>query len=300
MSKPPQRDGVGASTVQLPPGDWPNLLDFLDARFADVGRAIWQQRFARALVLDSDGEPLGVDAAYRSGQRVHYYRELPPEVPIPFSAEVLHRDGELVVVDKPHFLPVLPSGRYVQETLLVRLRRELGIDALTPLHRIDRDTAGLVLFSCNPATRGTYTQLFAQRAVEKTYEALAPALPQHTFPLAVRSRLVRGEPFFRTQTVDGEANSETRIEIAERRGALNLYRLYPHSGRKHQLRVHLASLGAPIVNDPLYPDVIDVADGDYSRPLQLLAKELRFADPLTGAPRHFVSRRRLDAATAAT
>lgn len=293
MSRPPSRDGVGASTVQLPPGPWARLLDFLDARFADVGRQTWQQRFARRLVLDAQGQALAEDAVYQPGQRVHYYRELPPEPPIPFAAEILHRDDELLVVDKPHFLPVLPSGRYVQETLLVRLRRELGIDTLTPLHRIDRDTAGLVLFSCNPATRGAYTQLFAQRAVDKVYEALAPALPELRFPLTLRSRLLRGEPFFRTQTVDGEPNSETRIEVAETCGALSRYRLYPRSGRKHQLRVHLASLGAPIVNDPLYPEVREVADGDYSRPLQLLARELRFRDPLRGIERAFRSRRQL-------
>jgi tRNA pseudouridine32 synthase/23S rRNA pseudouridine746 synthase len=294
MSAPlPTRDGVKPSTLVLPQGAWPSLLDFLATHFNDVGREAWRSRFARELVCDASGHALREDTPYRVGLSVHYYRELPPEVPIPFSAQILYRDDHLLVADKPHFLPVLPSGRYLQETLLVRLRRETGIDELSPLHRIDRDTAGLVLFSCCAASRGAYQALFTQRTMQKTYEALAPLLPLERFPLVYRSRLVRGEPFYRTHEVAGEANSETRIEIAETRGAVARYRLFPLTGRKHQLRVHLASLGAPIVNDPLYPDIRSAAPDDFTHPLQLLARELRFVDPLNGRLHGFSSRRSL-------
>lgn len=289
--KPPPREGVGASTVRLPPGRWSCLLDFLVQQFADVGEGNWRSRFARGLVLDEQHQALPVDAPYVAHARVHYYRELPPEPVIPFSARILFRDEQILVADKPHFLPVLPSGRFVQETLLVRLKRETGLAELTPLHRIDRETAGLVLFSCQAATRGRYQALFAQRAVEKTYEALAPMLPQRSLPYTHKSRMVEGEPFFRMREVPGEANSETRIELLARRGDCNLYRLLPVTGRKHQLRVHLAALGAPIMNDAMYPQLQTRAPDDYSQPLQLLARGLRFVDPLSGVLREFASER---------
>jgi tRNA pseudouridine32 synthase / 23S rRNA pseudouridine746 synthase len=290
---PPVRDGVGASHVRLPEGDWPTVLAFLCARFAGPGAEVWRQRIARGLVTDDCGAPIAADTPYRAGLRVRYYRELEQETPIPFDAGILYRDAHLLVVDKPHFLPVLPAGRYVQQTLLVRLKRALGLDDLVPLHRIDRDTAGLVLFSVNPATRAAYQQLFPRRAVDKTYEAIAPALPDRSQPQIRRSRIEAGEPFFRMREVDGTPNSETRIECIETRGARARYRLTPVTGRKHQLRVHMAALGAPIVNDPFYPELRAVAEDDFSQPLQLLAKSLAFEDPLSGERRTFESRRQL-------
>lgn len=283
--------------MQLPPGTWPSVLAFLCAQFPNVDEAQWRSRFTRGLVTGNDGEVIDADHPYRSGDRIRYYRELAQETPIPFEAEVLHRDAHLLVVDKPHFLPVIPSGRYVRETLLVRLRHALGLDDLVPLHRIDRDTAGLVMFSLNVDSRAAYQALFPRREIAKTYEALAPACPTLAAPRLHRSRLVPGEPFFRTREVDGEPNSETRIERTALHGTNALYRLEPVTGRKHQLRVHMAALGAPIVNDPFYPDIKAVEDGDFSRPLQLLARALAFVDPLTGERRRFESRRQLSGAS---
>lgn len=289
----PLRDGVGAGHVQVPPGPWPTLLDFLCERFPAIDRDVWRSRFERGLILDALAQPFSPSTPCRTGMELRYYRELEAEPRIPFEAQVIHRDEHLLIADKPHFLPVMPAGRYVQESLLVRLRRSLMIDHLVPLHRIDRGTAGLVAFSTDPRTLGAYQSLFRTHAMIKVYEALAPALPDTAFPLTRRSRIIEGEPFFRMREIEGEPNSETRVEVQERRGDRVLYRLYPITGRKHQLRVHLAALGAPILNDPLYPDLrIDAAD-DFSRPLKLLARALVFDDPLSAKRIRFRSRQTL-------
>lgn len=284
-----------ASTLQLPPGRWPTLLDGLCARFPRVDRGQWQDRFARGRVLDAERHALSADAPYRVGQTILYFREVIDEPRIPFEETVLHVDQHLVVADKPHFLPVAPTGRHVRETLLTRLVGRLGIRELVPLHRIDRDTAGLVLFSGDPHSRRAYQDLFRQRRLEKRYEAVAPALPGCVFPLLRETRLVKSEPFFRMQEVEGDANTRTRIEVLAAEEEWWRYALYPVSGRKHQLRVHMAALGAPIRNDPYYPDLTAQDPDDYSRPLQLLARGLSFVDPLSGQERKFESRRELEA-----
>lgn len=280
------------STLHLPQGDWATVLECLCAHFPAIAREVWLQRMARGLVLDAEGAPLGPQHGYRVGMRVHYFREVAAETPIPFSEQVLHVDEHLLVADKPHFLPVMPAGEYVEQTLQARLAKRLGNADLVPLHRIDRHTAGLVLFSTNRDSRGQYQALFRERLMDKHYEALAPALPEQAFPLLRKTRLEAGEPFFRMQEVAGTPNSETRIEVIERLGALWRYALYPVTGKKHQLRVHLAALGAPICNDPFYPEVSaeQGAPDDYGRPLKLLARGLAFVDPLSGESRRFESR----------
>ena len=284
-----------ASTLQLPPGPWPTLLEGLCARFPRIDREQWLDRFARGRVLDAERRTLPADAPYRVGMTILYFREVINEPRIPFEEIVVHVDEHLVVVDKPHFLPVAPTGRHVRETLLTRLVARLGIKELVPLHRIDRDTAGLVLFSADPHSRGAYQDLFRLRRIEKRYEAVAPALPGCVFPLVRESYLVKSELFFRMREAEGEANAQTRIEVLAAEGEWWRYALYPVSGRKHQLRVHMAALGAPIRNDPYYPELGAVAPDDYSRPLQLLARGLAFVDPLSGLEREFESRRELEA-----
>ena len=285
--------GLAASRLQLPPGPWRIVLDCLCTRFPAIAREVWIDRFARGLVQDAGGAPLPVDAPYRLGAEIRYFREVVDEKLIPFQETLLHVDAHLVVADKPHFLPVTPAGGHVRETLLARLVQRLGNPALVPLHRIDRDTAGLVLFSVNPATRGAYQALFRQRRIHKRYEAIASALPALAFPLVHASRLEAGEPFFRMHEAEGRPNSETRIDVIERAGASWLYALEPVTGRKHQLRVHMAALGAPIHNDRLYPQLMPAAVDDYARPLQLLARSLEFVDPLSGEERRFESQLRL-------
>ena len=280
---------IPPSTVHLPPGPWRTVLDCLCDRFPGIARRQWLDRMARGRVTDAHGAPLTPLTPYREGMGVRYYREVADEPAIPFQETVLHVDADLVVADKPHFLPVTPAGGYVRQTLLYRLTQRLGNPDLVPLHRIDRLTAGVVLFSADPATRPAYQALFRERRIAKTYEALASPLPAAAFPLVRHSRIERGEPFFRMREVPGAPNSETRIEVIERGAPWWRYRLTPVTGRKHQLRVHMAALGAPIAYDPLYPQLADPAPDDPQRPLQLLARALAFVDPLSGEPRRFDS-----------
>jgi tRNA pseudouridine32 synthase/23S rRNA pseudouridine746 synthase len=276
---------------------WASVLDFLDARLPKVGRAVWAERLANGGVLDESARALAPDAPYRGGARLFYYRDVPDEVVVPFEASVVYQDAHLVVADKPHFLPVTPGGRYVQQTLLVRLQRQLGLPQLAPLHRIDRETAGLVLLAVNPAERGAYHALFSGRTMHKTYEAIAPATDAWTWPHTRRSRIVEHPTdFYRMNEVAGEPNSETRIDVLERRGDWARYALEPVTGKRHQLRVHMNALGLPIVGDQLYPTVLHGPDEeeDFSVPLRLLAKGMAFTDPVTGENRQFESGLSLD------
>lgn len=279
-----------ASTLYLPPGSWLTVLDCLCDHFKAISREHWLDRIARGRVLDGQGHPIAIDLAYREGLRIHYFREVPDEKVIPVQESILYADEHLVVADKPHFLPVTPAGEYVEQTLLRRLIRRLDNPHLVPLHRIDRHTAGLVLFSANPETRSAYQALFPTRQIEKHYEAIAPALPELAFPRVHKSRLVDGQPFFRMQEGEGPSNTETAIEVREQNGELWRYGLYPVTGKKHQLRVHMSALGAGICNDPFYPEVLPDAADDYANPLKLLAQGLRFIDPVTGQERTFDSR----------
>ncbi len=290
----PTRDGVGPSCIGLPHGDWPTIAAFLVERFPAMSPAAWQARIEAGDVVDEHGEPVTPTRRYRSPLRVYYYRTLEGEPRIPFEEEVVFRDDELLVVDKPPFVPVIPTGKYLHESLLVRLKRKLGLDELVPLHRIDRNTAGLVMFSVRRQTRGAYQALFPARRIEKHYEAVVPWRPgAPALPAVYRSRLVDDAHFMQVREEDGEPNSETRIALAEASDAHALLRLSPVTGRRHQLRVHCMALGMPIVNDPIYPVLLPPDSDDFERPLQLLAKSLAFDDPLSGRPRRFTSPRSL-------
>ena len=290
----PVRDGIGPSFLWIPEGQWDNLRQFLVERYPAVDPADWDARMARGDVVDAHGAALGPASAVKRGMCIFYYREIEAETRIPFDEQILYRDEHILVVDKPHFLPVTPAGRFLRESLLVRLKCSTGLNDLVPLHRLDRETAGIVLFSHNPASRGAYQALFRERAIDKVYEAIAPVNPALQFPMTRRSRIVTGTPFFRMQEEEGEINAETRIEMIDRRGEIATYRLQAITGKQHQLRVHMAALQMPIQNDDFYPDALPCKGDDFSRPLKLLARSLAFDDPLSGERRTYASNRTLE------
>ncbi|WP_309065751.1 pseudouridine synthase [Microbacterium sp.] len=309
MASPlPVRDGVGATRLHVPmEGPWPTVGAYMAERFFHLDPERLLRRFDRGEIVARDGSALTRETPLGAHEFVWYYREPPVERDIPFEIEVLHQDRDLVVADKPHFLPTTPGGKYLQNSALVRLRRLLGIPELTPIHRLDRATAGLLMFSTRPETRGAYQLLFENRRVEKVYEAVSalpvgwdpgsPALAGRRFPIVYRNHIekLRAQVCVRVDD-EREPNSETLIELLGWDDRVLHTQLRPHSGKMHQLRVHLAALGAGILNDGFYPELLPEAPDDFGRPLQLLARELRFEDPLTGEERDFRSRRTLQEA----
>lgn len=289
----PTRDGISPSLVWLPHGPWKTLGDYFTVRFPMVSAESWADRMSRGEVVDNSGVTLSLDSPFRTGACVFYYRQRRDETPIPFEEKILFLDGQLLVVDKPHFVAVTPGGRFLRETLLARLKRSTSIDTLTPIHRLDRETAGVMMFSVDPSTRSLWQSLFRYQKVNKIYEAVAPFRESMRFPQEIGSCIVRDDKFFRMREIEAEANAFTTIEIVERRDQLALYRLYPRTGKMHQLRVHMNSLGIPIQNDRFYPEAFPPSTDDFSAPLQLLARSLAFTDPLNGEHRLFESNFRL-------
>jgi tRNA pseudouridine32 synthase/23S rRNA pseudouridine746 synthase len=294
----PTRNGVGASRVSLPIGPWPTVLDFLLERMPDISREEWLHRFANDLVLNVDAQPVQATQAYTPHTKLYYYRHIANEPVLPQKASIVFEDEHLLVADKPHFMPVTPAGRYVQQSLLVQLKHLTSNDELVPLHRIDRETAGLVMFGKRLQDRDAYHALFRDKEMHKVYEAVAAYDPALELPRVHISRLQQDELFFRTQEVDGEPNSETRIRLLKVEGTRALYQLEPVSGKRHQLRVHMMALGLPLEGDQFYPTVLRGPDAeeDFSHPLQLLAKSVAFTDPVTGEAREFHSALRLSLA----
>ncbi|ORX19432.1 pseudouridine synthase [Mycobacterium xenopi] len=273
----PTGNGLGPARVRVRGGP---VLAELAARFGPRVRK----------VVDADGAPVDETTVLPAGAHVYLHRDLPDEVPVPFDIPVLYRDEDIVVVDKPPFLATMPRGRHVTQTALVRLRCELGLPELSPAHRLDRLTAGVLLFTTRRAVRGAYQTLFARGLVRKTYLARAAVKRDLVLPQVVCSRIIKLRGRLQAVEEPGEPNAETLVELVSADG---LYRLTPRTGRTHQLRVHMASLGLPIHGDPLYPSVIDVAADDFTRPLQLLAYSLEFDDPFSGQRRRFCSGRSL-------
>ncbi len=353
----PERDGVSPSCVATPSGTWPLLLDFLAERLPSLTREAWAKRMADGWVWSDAALSLPADARFAAHARIYYWRHSPDEPALPWPARVLFQDAHLVVADKPHFMPVTPTGPFVQNSLLVQLKRELGLPELSPIHRIDRDTAGLVAFAVQASERAAYQGLFRDRAVHKRYEAIAPAAdlnalaaqgaglgswsalgqslltpfsepssPAATHELTMpesapaptttpgsdqpiqhsdsseaawcyRSRLESHAHFFTMHEVAGEANCETHLQcLARDASGWARYALVPHTGRRHQLRAHLSALGLPLRHDPYYPQVSRGAQDadDWQHPLQLLARQLGFVDPITGEARLFESRLQLN------
>lgn len=298
------------SEITLPPGTWPTVLAFLCQHFHRIDAEIWRERVASGKVHWFAGAAIATDTPYHAGRRLCYYREVPTEPRIADAHQILFQNQHIIVACKPHGLPVTPGGDFVNECLLERVRRDTGVADLAPVHRLDRDTAGIVLFSCDALSRPSYYDLFASGRIEKQYRAVAP-LPTTATPFAtgqhwqVQNRIEKSDPRFLMQVVDGEPNAHSSMQLlAIEPTALEpattsqqgLFALTPHTGKTHQLRLHMAGIGAPLLGDNYYPRLLPkVAASDTTLPLQLLAQQLRFIDPVDGSPRHFQSSRRLAA-----
>ncbi|MCX4510053.1 pseudouridine synthase [Streptomyces sp. NBC_01619] len=298
----PQRDGIDPVRVRLPSdpaGAWATVGDHLVERFGGaVGAGRVEAMLREGRFVGADGRPVAAGEAYDAGRHLWFHRDFVAEERVPFEVGIVYRDERVVVADKPHFLATTPRGRHITETALARLRRDLGLPELQPAHRLDRLTAGLALFVVRPRDRGAYQTLFRDRRVRKEYEAVAPYDPAVVLPVTVRSRIEKERGVQAARETAGEPNSESRVELLEHRGGLGRYRLLPATGRTHQLRVHMNGLGLPILDDPLYPVVLEdelVRGTDYGRPLQLLARSLEFTDPVSGRECRFESRLRLSA-----
>ena len=286
-------EGVSSSRVYLPAAqNHSNLLDFFVSHFPHIDQAEWLARFQDGLIMTLDGQTVAASDAYQADIHLLYFRRLNREPEIPYQEDILFQDEHILVADKPHFLPVTPSGLYLHQTLLNRLKKRTGIQELSPIHRIDRDTAGLVIFSKNPSERALYQNLFRDRVVKKVYEAIAPYSEElaSKLPMTYQSRIEESEHFLQMHEIAGEPNSDTHIELSENTKPWARYQLIPGSGKKHQLRCHLNALGIPIKNDQIYPVLTPYQEYhlDFSMPLQLLAKKIEFVDPVTQDFRSFV------------
>lgn len=287
---------VGRSTVSMPDmaRPYPSLLAFLVGRFPRISEIIWRERIGSGKVFSEDGTPVSMTTPYMPNQRLFYYREVTEESHIPFQEHILYRDDHLLVVCKPHFLPVTPSGPYVAETLINRLKTSTGNHFLSPINRIDRETAGLVLISAKKETRGLYQKMFMEGTVDKTYHAVV-AFSGDTSETEwlVENRIEKGEPWFRMQACEGQINARSKITLLKRKGAFALLQLSPATGKKHQLRIHSSGLGMSIVGDRYYPTLLEKEADNYDFPLQLLAKKIEFQDPISGTKMSFESKRDL-------
>ncbi|MGC4987720.1 RluA family pseudouridine synthase [Nocardia salmonicida] len=293
----PKRHGLDPARLRLPEdGQWATVRDHLVERLPRVDPARIDAMLVAGEIVDLEG-PLAPDAPFVPGGAVWFHRDLPVEIEVPFDIGIVHRDDDILVIDKPHFLATIPRGQHILQTALVRLRNDLELPDLIPAHRLDRVTAGLLLFVVNPARRGAYQTMFHRKTVRKEYEAIAPYDPALELPRTVRSRIIKEKQVLAAYEVDGEPNAETEVELVEHRDGLGRYRLRPHTGRTHQLRIHMNGLGVPILGDDFYPVITDKPVDDYTRPLQLLAASLEFTDPVSGVPRRFETQRTLRAWT---
>lgn len=293
------KSGISPSKVFLPQDDLNHqtVLDFLIHQFPAVSKDEWISRMKDGLVFDADRTTLDVSSPYQSNSFIYYFKRVQSEERIPFKEKIIYQDDHLLIADKPHFLPVTPGGHYLEETLLVRLKRVTGIDTLSPIHRIDRETAGLVAFAKLPEDRNEYQALFRDRAVKKVYEAIAPYKEDlvNRFPIHYQSRIEESDVFIQMHEVSGEPNSESTIDLIEVSGSWAKYQLLLGTGKKHQLRLHMSALGLPIKHDQIYPDLQPhvVVGKDFTQPLQLLAKELSFIDPITSLNHSFLTQQAL-------
>ncbi len=260
------------------------MVDFLVQRFPNISRGEWLDRIARGLVLTANRKPISVDQRFQPQLELLYYRDVHQEPKIPLDLNIVFESDHCLVVNKPSFLPVNPGGQFIEETVVGRLVASGYSADLTAVHQLDRLTEGLVLLCKAPRHRDHYHRLFRDGAIEKRYEALSLRPPNGSKDAVIhhRSQLVRGEPSFRWREREGDSNSYSRIRFLEALDDVYRFELEPVTGKTHQLRVHMAAIGNPILNDPFYPHLKAKAPDQLDAPLKLKARFLSFEDPVDG------------------
>ncbi len=293
-SRSPRPSHITLPRLNFP---FPSLPDFLDQRFPRVGRDVWLQRLRTDKIYDEQGRIVNETTPYRINARLSYYREVKAEPRIPFQERILYEDDDILLADKPHFLPVTPSGKHVNECLLHRLVVRTGNKQLVSVHRLDKETAGLVLFSKRKETRKDYFALFREERIDKQYEAIA-SLPKDSGRKTwlIESRIEPSGQWILCHNVPGEMNARSHIELLEEDGKHGRFSLAPLTGKTHQLRLHMGLIGSQILHDKFYPKLQPESEVvDHSQPLQLLARNLSFTDPVSGIKHLFESENRLSA-----
>ena len=302
----PIRDGLNpthARVVEGPITAWDFVHDLIVTqrhRHPDDNDSALQARFTANEVVSQDGTPLSPDSTLATNAMVYFYRMPAPETPVPYDIPILHEDEHLLVVDKPPFMATMPRARHITETATVRLRRMTGNNELSPAHRLDRLTSGILVFTKDRTVRGAYQTLFAERRVTKTYEAIAP-LADVSPGTVWRSRMEKTPGELQGRIVEGEVNAITEVAGVEPinkapyeaiHGALPelaKYTLKPQTGKTHQLRLHMLQAGIPIIGDPIYPVIFPAEAEDMGIPMHLTATQISFTDPVTGVTREFSS-----------
>lgn len=287
------------SKVTLPPDEsFKTVLDFLTRKFPHVSKQEWSGRILEGSVVWSDQSPVTLNCPYQPLKTVWYYREVRDEPSIPCNEQIIESNDEYLIAYKPHFLPVMPGGQFVNECLQQRLIKTTGNSDLQAVHRLDRDTAGLVLFSVNPETRNLYHQLFSEQKISKFYQAISDTGSSEDITQKewhIKNYITRSKPSFRFQNVESPSThkntqyAESIIRCIQQSGQKALFELKPITGRTHQLRLHMMHIGYPITNDRFYPRLRPKAADNFDQPLQLLASEISFIDPVSKEHKHYSS-----------
>lgn len=288
------RDGMTSSFVVTPTEiHWKTVRDFLLFRFPHLDPEALTERIENGQIFYDDGSPVPAEAPLIAHQRFWYFRENPAEPVIPFEYDILFEDENIIVIDKPHFLSTTPVGNFLKQTVVTRLRHQTGNMDIAPAHRLDRATAGVLLLTKQKSAREPYQQLFQQRKVQKTYHAICHKNDSLEDSFSIHAHMIENPKSLFMSIEQDEPNSFTDVKRLSSSDELSFYELRPITGKKHQLRCHMAHVGASIVNDVWYPHAMRQAPDDFEKPLQLLAHELSFVDPLSGEEREFRTQRTL-------